>query len=74
MCAAEVWMEALGKHPEDMTHTEARKARYEQQMNNQTTTQRLQPLSGGRKTRSAKQGTLALFPQGRGKEFLWKIG
>lgn len=37
-------------------------------MNNQTTAQRLQPLSGGRKTRSAKQGTLALFPQGCGKE------
>ena len=40
-------------------------------MNNQTTTQRLQPLSGGRKTRSAKQGTLAPFLRraaGCGKE------
>lgn len=47
-CAAEVWIDALGKRPEDMTQTEARKVRDEQQMNNQTTAQRRQPLSGGK--------------------------
>ncbi len=25
MCAAEIWVEALGKRPEDMTQTEARR-------------------------------------------------
>ena len=25
MCAAEIWVEALGKRPEDMTKTEARR-------------------------------------------------
>jgi len=48
VCAAEVWIDALGKRPEDMTQTEARKVRDEQQMNNQTTAQRRQPLSGGK--------------------------